>query len=294
MRSRKRTLRVRSKGRPQPVLLWNRRLRPAVAIPPTVFYSSRAPHPARPRSVFCSRLRHPFAEVPMWFKQNDPKSPQQPEAAAPRPQSAPAPPAAPTPPAQSAPPAAFVPAAPPAAANASRLTPGLSLKGEVSGREDLWIGGNIDGTVRVDGARVVVGATGKVHGEIEAREIVVEGGMDGNLRAAERLEITPTGNVHGDASAPRISLQEGARYSGSVEVIRPGESASAPRGSASAGRASQAPRGPRFQNAQAAGAAAGTAGPPAASAAESQDGEKSKAASVLLQGIPPDTAQRPE
>src|SRR5208282_98719 len=193
----------------------------------------------------------------MWFKQNEPKSPQQPEAAAVRPLPAPAPPAAPAASAETAPVTAHaVPAAVASASTASRITPGLSLKGEISGKEDLWIGGSVDGTLRFDTARVVVGASGRVHGEIEAREIVIEGNVEGDLRATERLEIAQTGRVRGDASAPRLAMHEGAIFNGSVEVVRAGESRNSLPGASSSSRTAVTPRGSRFQTAQAAGAAA--------------------------------------
>jgi cytoskeletal protein CcmA (bactofilin family) len=187
-----------------------------------------------------------------------------------------------------------------AAATASRLTSGISLKGEISGREDLWIGGKVDGTLRFESARVVVGASGKVQGEIEAREIVVEGNMDGDLHAAERLEIAPTGNVRGDASAPRIALQEGALFNGHVEVVRAGESRSASQGGAAAGRTAQASRGSRPQSAHAAGAAASAGAPAAASGAPASDsadaksGGSASSTAALLRGIGVDTSERSE
>jgi cytoskeletal protein CcmA (bactofilin family) len=233
----------------------------------------------------------------MWFKQTDQKTPQQPENTAPRPQPAPVVPS----PSVDAAPAAVpsAPSAPVAAGSTSRLTPGLSLKGDISGREDLWIGGKVEGTLRFDNARVVVGASGKVHGKIEAREIVVEGKMDGDLAAVERLEITQTGNVRGGVSTHRLSLQEGAVFNGPVEVMRAGESRSITQGSSASARPAQAPRGSRFQNAQAAGAAAAGSGSAAAGSspadsAEAKDGSATSTASVLNRGIAASTPERSE
>jgi cytoskeletal protein CcmA (bactofilin family) len=243
-------------------------------------------------------------EVPMWFKQTEPKSPEQPEVAAARPQPAPVPFAVPASPPDTAPAAAhFAPAAPLSSSSASRITPGLSLKGEISGREDLWIGGSVDGSLRFDTARVVVGASGMAHGEIEAREIVIEGKVEGDLRATERLEISQTGKVHGDASAPRISMQEGAVFNGSMEVVRAGETRSTSPGATGGSRPSPAPRGSRFQSAQAAGvaAAAGAVAAPAGSSpgvtAASNDPRESEsrtAGSIAYRGIGVDSPERPE
>ncbi len=240
----------------------------------------------------------------MWFKQTEPKSLQQPEAPAVRPQPAAVPSAAPAAPAEPAPAGVNVaPAAAAYTASASRITPGLSLKGEISGREDLWVGGSVEGSLRFDASRVVVGATGVVHGGIEAREIVIEGNVEGDLRAAERLEIAQTGSVRGEASAPRLSMHEGAVFNGSIEVVRAGESRSGPPGTSSSSRTLPAPRNPRFQSAQAAGAAAAAiaatspAGSPTGVPAASSDSRESEAAPagpVAYRGIAADAPERPE
>lgn len=238
----------------------------------------------------------------MWFKQNEQKSPQQPETPGPRPQPPVAQPPAPAQLVEAAPvipPPA--PSAPASAASASCITPGLTLKGEISGREDMWIGGNVDGTLRLDSARVVVGASGKVHGEMDAREIVIEGKVEGNLRAAERLEIAATGAVRGDAAAPRVALHEGAVFNGSMEVVRAGESPAIPQRGGATARTSVVPRGSRFQSAQAAGAAVGAAAIPGGTplgvpdvTPESREADAPPAASVLRRGIAVDSSDRSE
>ena len=228
----------------------------------------------------------------MWFKQNEQKSPQQPEIPAPR-QQQPVAPIAPAAPVDVAP--VFAPpvaAAPMPAGTASRITPGLTLKGEISGREDLWIGGSVDGKLHFDSARVAVGSSGKMHGEIEAREIVIEGKTEGNLRATERLEITATGTVRGDASAPRVALQEGAVFNGAIEVLRPGESRSSVSAAPASSRTTVAPRNPRPQAVQAASAAA-SAGATSSTAAVTESSEESAAATApaLRRGIAAEPAE---
>jgi cytoskeletal protein CcmA (bactofilin family) len=239
----------------------------------------------------------------MWFKQNEQKSPQQPEAPAPRPQPAAAQPPAPAPPVEAAPVIPPVaPFAPATAVTASRITPGISLKGEISGREDLWIGGSVEGTMRMSSARMVVGASGKVQGDVEAREIVIEGKVDGNLRAAERLEIAATGAVRGDAAAPRVALHEGAVFNGSMEVTRAGESPALPQRGGVTARTSVAPRGSRFQGAQAASAAgAGSAAIPVGTppgvpdpTPDSRESGAPPAPSVLHRGIAVDSSEPSE
>jgi cytoskeletal protein CcmA (bactofilin family) len=160
----------------------------------------------------------------MWFKQPDSKSPQHPEPTAARQQTgalvAPAAPLTPEKASEPATPPQIV-AAPPSCA--SRITPGLVLKGEITGREDLAVDGEVEGSLRLAGARLVLGVTGSIRGDVEAREIVVGGHVIGNLRAEERLEITRTGNVSGDAIARRILVEDGAVFNGTMEVAGAGE-----------------------------------------------------------------------
>ena len=233
----------------------------------------------------------------MWFKQTDPKSPQQAEPAEARPQAPPA--AAPTVPASvpaaaAEPPraSAVSPAALPISAQASRITPGIAVKGEISGSEELWIGGTVEGELRFAGARITVGNSGTVRGQLDAREIVLEGRVEGNLRATDRVAIAPTGQVRGDASAPRVAIDDGAVFNGSIQVIREGEaraaSPSAPiaHSSRSSGRPAKAAS---SHTASAAAASAGPSAPPAGIAAGAAADSSSDTLSVprsVLTGPP--------
>jgi cytoskeletal protein CcmA (bactofilin family) len=202
----------------------------------------------------------------MWFKQNESKSPQQSRIpateAAPAqvtPAAAPAPPGAGLP-AFAEPPRSIPPPAPAAAApmasNASRITAGITVKGEISGSEELWVGGHVEGTLRFAGARIVVSNSGSVRGGMEAREIVVEGRQEGDLRAAERLAVSRSGQVRGDAAAPRVAIEEGAVFNGAIEVIREGEPRSTFRASAGAAPSGASTRPARAASSHAASAAA--------------------------------------
>ena len=164
-----------------------------------------------------------------WFKQNEQKSPASPES-----QTSTPPAAVPAAPVQAAvapveqrsgpaSPAQIVPVAAagvPAVSTASRVSRGITVRGEISGREDLSIDGEVEGTLRLGGVRVIIGATGRVRAGISAREIVVHGEVRGDVQAEERIEIGRTGNVKGNATAKRIAIEDGAVFNGTVEVLR--------------------------------------------------------------------------
>jgi len=140
-------------------------------------------------------------------------------------QNPPAPPA----PAPQAPQAAAVtpPPAPaaerprPAAASAP-VTIGASvvIKGEVSAREDLTIGGRIEGKVEVLEHVVRVGREAQVHASISARAVLVEGTVKGNITASERIELLEHGSVEGDIAAPKVAMAEGAQFRGKIDMAK--------------------------------------------------------------------------
>jgi cytoskeletal protein CcmA (bactofilin family) len=106
----------------------------------------------------------------------------------------------------------------------SAIVPGLKIQGEISGTTDLYIDGEVQGSIRLGGAKVTVGPKGNVQADIEARAIRVEGNVRGNLRASEGIYLGAHGRAQGSLIAPRLGIEEGARVSVKVDMKRPGES----------------------------------------------------------------------
>jgi cytoskeletal protein CcmA (bactofilin family) len=88
----------------------------------------------------------------------------------------------------------------------------------------MYIDGQVEGKVRVGSGRLTVGSNGRVQADIEAREIVVNGSVVGNLKAVDRVQLGSSGSVHGSVITPRIGIDDGARLRGNVETSRAGES----------------------------------------------------------------------
>lgn len=110
----------------------------------------------------------------------------------------------------------------------SRIRSGLKIRGEISGNTDLYIDGDVQGKLRFGQAMVTVGPSGHVQADIEAREIVVEGNVQGTLRAEERVRLGAQSRVKGNLLTPRIAIEDGARLSGKVDMTRPGEASVPP------------------------------------------------------------------
>jgi len=103
---------------------------------------------------------------------------------------------------------------------ASRITSGLKIQGEFSGTADLYIDGEVQGKIRLGNARVTVGPNGKVQADIEAREIVIDGNVQGNMKAGESAHFGASSRVVGTVFTPRIGIDDGARLRGKVETVR--------------------------------------------------------------------------
>jgi len=107
---------------------------------------------------------------------------------------------------------------PPLASPGSYLGPGLQVKGEISGHEDLKLDGKVDGLVSVGGFRLTVGANAHLNADLVAREALISGEVVGDIRAADRVEIQKSASIIGNVSTGKIVIEEGAFFNGDVEV----------------------------------------------------------------------------
>jgi cytoskeletal protein CcmA (bactofilin family) len=94
----------------------------------------------------------------------------------------------------------------------------ITIKGDLTGNEDLIIEGTVEGRVDLPDNQLTIGENGNVRAEILAKAIIVTGKVTGNVRGTERIEIQATGSVEGDVSAPRLVVAEGAVLNGSIEM----------------------------------------------------------------------------
>jgi cytoskeletal protein CcmA (bactofilin family) len=108
----------------------------------------------------------------------------------------------------------------PVARDLATLGATLTIKGQITGQEDLQIEGQVEGPISLHGHRLTVGRSARLHSEVNAREVVVYGQASGNLRAKERVEIKKDGEVIGDITTSRISIEDGAYFKGHIEIER--------------------------------------------------------------------------
>jgi cytoskeletal protein CcmA (bactofilin family) len=96
----------------------------------------------------------------------------------------------------------------------------ITIKGDLSGDEDIQVDGTVEGRVDLPNNQFTVGPDGRVRAEIHAKLVVVIGQVDGNIVGAERVEVQATGVIHGDVKAPRLIVHEGAVINGSIEMTK--------------------------------------------------------------------------
>jgi cytoskeletal protein CcmA (bactofilin family) len=87
----------------------------------------------------------------------------------------------------------------------------------------LYIDGEAQGKIRFAQARVTVGPNGRVQADIEAREIMVQGTVRGNLKASERIHLGEASRVQGSLQTPRLGIEDGAKLRGKVDMTRAAE-----------------------------------------------------------------------
>jgi cytoskeletal protein CcmA (bactofilin family) len=132
------------------------------------------------------------------------------------------------------------------------------VKGELSGSEDLYLDGEVEGSIELRDHSLVVGPHGRVRAHINARDVVVHGKVDGNIKGTERVELKKSAVLVGDIFTQRIIIEDGAFFKGAIDIQKEGAKTSAKR-EASVGT-SAAATAPAYSAAPAASSASETPG----------------------------------
>ncbi len=100
----------------------------------------------------------------------------------------------------------------------SIVGPSILIQGDMTGDEDLVVQGRIEGSITLKKNLVTVGKDGRVNATVIAKTIRVEGTVEGELRGKEQIIVTRTGSVHGNMVAPRVTLEDGCRFKGAIDM----------------------------------------------------------------------------
>ncbi|MBX6358955.1 bactofilin family protein [Pseudacidobacterium ailaaui] len=96
----------------------------------------------------------------------------------------------------------------------------VQIRGEVKGSEDLLVDGVVEGTITLSDSRLTIGANARVQANVAARDVVVNGTLNGNIHATGRVELRAGCLVTGDVHAQRLSIEENAVFSGKVDLMQ--------------------------------------------------------------------------
>lgn len=107
------------------------------------------------------------------------------------------------------------------ARGAATIGKAVKVNGQIISQEDLYVDGDVEGTIELIQHKLTIGPNGKVHSAIKAREVVVLGSIQGNVDASERIEIRKDAKLVGDIKTARIVIEDGAYFKGSIDIVKP-------------------------------------------------------------------------
>ena len=100
------------------------------------------------------------------------------------------------------------------------LGKGICIRGDISGSEDLFLDGMIEGTIDLAENRLTVGPNGLAQAEVSVGDLVVFGRVEGSVKATARAELKRTASFIGDITASRLSIEDGATMGGYVDLAQ--------------------------------------------------------------------------
>jgi cytoskeletal protein CcmA (bactofilin family) len=100
---------------------------------------------------------------------------------------------------------------------------GKSVKvvGEIFTKEDLYVDGDIEGTIESQDNKVTIGPNGRVQANIRAREVIILGQVQGNVDTSDKVDIRKDAKLVGNITTARISIEDGALFKGSIDIKKP-------------------------------------------------------------------------
>jgi len=101
---------------------------------------------------------------------------------------------------------------------AATIGPSIQISGDVTGNEDVRIEGRVEGTVNLADNVLTIGKEGQINATVNARIIFVEGKVEGDLKGDEQIVVQASGNVRGNIVSPRVTLEDGCKFKGSIDM----------------------------------------------------------------------------
>jgi cytoskeletal protein CcmA (bactofilin family) len=96
----------------------------------------------------------------------------------------------------------------------------VKIVGQIFSKEDLYVDGDVEGTVELMEHKLTIGPNGIIHAGVKAREVVALGAIQGNVEASDRIEIRKDAKLIGDIRTARIVIEDGAYFKGSIDIVK--------------------------------------------------------------------------
>jgi len=94
------------------------------------------------------------------------------------------------------------------------------IKGELSGSEDLYVEGQVEGKIELHDNSLTIGPNGQVRANVSGKGVIVQGKLEGNINASERAELKKSAIAVGDIVTRRLAMEDGAYFKGKIDVQR--------------------------------------------------------------------------
>jgi cytoskeletal protein CcmA (bactofilin family) len=142
-------------------------------------------------------------------------------------------------------------------ADVAHIGKSVIIRGELSGSEDLYLDGEVEGNIDLHNHNLVIGPNGRVRANVHAKDVVIHGKVDGNITGVDKVELKKSALLNGDINTQRIVIEDGAFFKGSIDIRKDGAKSEV-KAEAARPVAQTAAVAPPLFNAPAAGASAAT------------------------------------
>jgi cytoskeletal protein CcmA (bactofilin family) len=102
--------------------------------------------------------------------------------------------------------------------NAATIGKAVKIVGQIFTKEDLYVDGDVEGTIESIENKVTIGPNGRVQAGIRAREVIILGQVQGNVETSDKVDIRKDAKLVGDITTSRISIEDGALFKGSIDI----------------------------------------------------------------------------
>jgi cytoskeletal protein CcmA (bactofilin family) len=116
--------------------------------------------------------------------------------------------------------------APPAPARVDTMSGGtaigkaVTIIGDIVSAEDLFVDGDIQGNLDVKSSRLTIGPNGKAKSNVRAREVIIQGKVQGDVDASQKITIRREGSLVGNIRTTGIIIEDDAYFKGSIDIVR--------------------------------------------------------------------------